>query len=403
MENCTIYSHELKFDQILSIIKENLPKAQIEIEDGGLQKSMIATIKGGFFSKTKTLKINYRERANPSYKLEEIECGLTQNLAGMANFIQSLPAQNEVVRGQLLHKVMSMNCEIAFMAEPTLIADFQKFLKAITFALDAIIFTPPNSFFAKSTGQHFLDKNLNLILDNNGNCEIDNLVVNVNAKYHDIPTANYVEEQLERKSKSEAILSKNEVKVNKNIPCIATEAATNLRTKEAIIQRVYALLIIAVKGEGVEQEKLNQVIKDKNITSFSAKETMILKKENLEDGERAYATWRYESLTVLLWALGKIDQLKYPAEICNVPEIVNAIFRPNRKEFEDSAKLRSKAEILDQLDKIYRMHWACVDARIKGEEVKGGLLSGVVYERHNALNWLTNYQGADWDDVQTNT
>ena len=48
MENCTIYSHELKFDQILSIIKENLPKAQIEIEDGGLQKSMIATIKGGF-------------------------------------------------------------------------------------------------------------------------------------------------------------------------------------------------------------------------------------------------------------------------------------------------------------------------------------------------------------------
>jgi len=44
----------------------------VEINDGGLQKSLVATIKGGFFSKTKTLKINYRQRKNPSYKLEEI-------------------------------------------------------------------------------------------------------------------------------------------------------------------------------------------------------------------------------------------------------------------------------------------------------------------------------------------
>ncbi len=218
MENCTIYSHELKFDEILAIIKENLPKARIEIEDGGKQKSIVATLKGGFFSKTKTLKINYRERTNPSYKLEQIECGLTQNLAGMANFIQSLPTQNEVVKGQLLHKVMSMNCEIAFMAEPVLVTDFQKILKAITLGLDAIIFSPPNSFFTKSTGQHFLDKNLNLILDTNGNCEIDNLVVNVNAKYHDKAPTNYEEEQLKRKSKSEAILFENQVKVNKSLP-----------------------------------------------------------------------------------------------------------------------------------------------------------------------------------------
>jgi hypothetical protein len=49
------------------------------------------------------------------------------------------------------------------------------------------------------------------------------------------------------------------------------------------------------------------------------------------------------------------------------------------------------------------MHWACVDARIKGQEVAGGIHPGIVYERHYCLNWLTRYQDQEWDDVQTNT
>jgi len=89
MENCTIYSHYLNFEKIVQIVKENLPKAKVEFNDGEINKSLVATIKGGFFGKNKTLKINYRQRENPSYKLENIECGLTQNLAGMANFVQS--------------------------------------------------------------------------------------------------------------------------------------------------------------------------------------------------------------------------------------------------------------------------------------------------------------------------
>lgn len=118
MENCTIYSHKLEFEKVVQIVQSNLPKAKVTFNDGGKQKSLVATIKGGFFGKTKTLKINYRERQNPSYKLEEIECGLTQNLAGMVNFIQSFPAKNENVRNKFLLKVMAANCEIPFMAEP---------------------------------------------------------------------------------------------------------------------------------------------------------------------------------------------------------------------------------------------------------------------------------------------
>ncbi len=53
MENCTIYSHQLDFEKVIQTVQASLPKAKIEFEDGGLQKSLVATIKGGFFSKTK--------------------------------------------------------------------------------------------------------------------------------------------------------------------------------------------------------------------------------------------------------------------------------------------------------------------------------------------------------------
>ena len=105
----------------------------------------------------------------------------------------------------------------------------------------------------------------------------------------------------------------------------------------------------------------------------------------------------------MLWALGIIDELKYPSEICDVQTIVGKIFQPSRKEFEDSVELRSEPDILDELDKTYRMNWACVDARVKGREVLGNINPSVIYERHYSLNWLTNYQNQDWDDVQTDT
>ena len=66
MENCTIYSHKLNFDKVVDIIKTELPTATVTVKDGGLQKSIAVILKGGFFSKSKKLNINYRERKSPS-------------------------------------------------------------------------------------------------------------------------------------------------------------------------------------------------------------------------------------------------------------------------------------------------------------------------------------------------
>ena len=77
---------------------------------------------------------------------------------------------------------MSVNSELAFMAEPNIATGFETVLKKITQELDGFIFAQPGGFFKKSNTQHFLDNNLNLILDNNGNCEINDIDVKVDAK-----------------------------------------------------------------------------------------------------------------------------------------------------------------------------------------------------------------------------
>ena len=403
MENCTIYSHKLDFEKVVEIIKSELPKAKIEYNDGGMQKSLIATLKGSFFSKSKKLKVNYRQRKNPSYKLGQIECGLTQNLAGMANLTQTLPAQNDEVRNKFLAKVMSANCEMAFIAEPEINSEFESVLRKITNQLDGFIFAQPSKLFNRSNTQHFVDKNLNLVLDMNGNCEVEDIDVNIDAKYHDEPTENDTEEQKSRKAISETFLESNAIKINKNLPCIPSSESIQLRTVQEVIDRAYALLVMSVKGEGVEQEHLIKTVEAKRINSFSPKESIIYQKETLDDAEKTNATWRYESLYTIMWALGFMEDLKYPSEICDVQAIVEKIFQPSREEFEKSVNLRSSSEILDELDKTYRMNWACIDARVKGKEVSGNINSSVIYERHYSLNWLTSHQNQEWDNVLTST
>jgi len=105
----------------------------------------------------------------------------------------------------------------------------------------------------------------------------------------------------------------------------------------------------------------------------------------------------------MLWALGFVDTLPFPADICDVPKIVGIINRYTTYDsFLAASVLRSKEEILDETDLIYRYNWACVDARINNRSMDT-INTGVVLERHHALNWLTTYCDQDWDDVTTDT
>jgi len=402
MENCTIYSHYLAFDKVVDIVKTHLTKAKVTVVDNGSQKSLVATIKNGFFGKSKTLKINYRERSTPSYTLAQVNCGLTQNLAGMVNFVQSFPAANPHLRDKFVLKIMAANAEMPFMAEPSMNEEFRLILKRIVVGLDAFIFATPSSTFDHSDSQHFVDKHFKLIIDPHGTSEIDDIDISIESKYKNQDQNTTSKIQQARKERSEVFLTSHNVKVNPHLPCIIDDQLVEIRTEAEIVFRAYSLLVIAARGEGVEKSILDKFMHSHNIPSLSPKEMSVYHSDEISQENQAYATWRYESLNVLLWAMG-IVPLDYPSELCDVPAIVELIYKQSREQFTKSIKMRTKTEILDELDKVYRMHWSCVDARINNQQVSGELQPSVIYERHYALNWLINYEDAKWDDVSTST
>ncbi len=165
-----------------------------------------------------------------------------------------------------------------------------------------------------------------------------------------------------------------------------------------------ALCIVAVKGEGLEQELIDKLVEQYSLASaFTPDEKAFIENPNPTQHDRVQFAWRYEGYWVMLWALGFLDKLERPDTICDVKLAVSILRDHGRDGFLKKAKLRPQAELLDAADLIYRYHWAVVDARVNESEAPAGLDSGIVMERHHALNWLIGYMDQEWDDVSTDT
>jgi hypothetical protein len=214
------------------------------------------------------------------------------------------------------------------------------------------------------------------------------------------------EDQRERRKKSEEYCKAHDVPVynNPNSLFVDPESKVTIRTKDEVIDRAFVLCYLGLKSEGLEQVYLDKMDKDYGISSrLSPKEMAYVTAKQPTEQQKTDANWRYESLHVMLWALGFIDSLSYPEQMCNVGEDVKIIHDLTPQEFRKKAKLRSKKEILDQADLILRLDWACVSARLKNEMAPGKLNNSVIMERHYSLNWLIKYMDQEWDDVTTDT
>jgi hypothetical protein len=216
--------------------------------------------------------------------------------------------------------------------------------------------------------------------------------------------ANMSDEAQARKRRSHTILKAEKVPFIEHLPVIETEAESTRRTSEQVATRAMALCVVAVKGEGLEQDIVGKLVGQYKLASaFTPKEREFVENPNPTQYDRIQFAWRYECYWVMLWALGYIDALQRPDKICDVGLAVSLLRDKGRDGFLKEAVLRPQHEILDAADLIYRYHWAVVDARINNRESPAGLDGGVVMERHHALNWLVGYMDQEWDDVSTDT
>lgn len=211
-------------------------------------------------------------------------------------------------------------------------------------------------------------------------------------------------EATDRKLRSETTLRAEGIPFFDRLPVIETAAEALIRTKEEVALRTLCLMLVAANGEGLTQEIVENVLEFQELRPhLTPKEAAFIFDHSPSQHGLVQFTWRFEAAWTLLWALGFVERLGKPAEICDVDFAARTAAERTTPQFIEDSRLRPIADILDQADLIYRHNWAVTNARVKGQQVPAGLDPGVTQERHYALNWLIGYNEQAWDEITTDT
>jgi hypothetical protein len=212
-------------------------------------------------------------------------------------------------------------------------------------------------------------------------------------------------EALARRDRTNTFLQAKNVPLAKSLPVIEDTETATFRSPRAIAERLIGCTIVAVAGQTNDLKFTKQLMAEFGAEPLLTPGERKFLDEQLDDRrQRIQFSWQYERAWVLLWALGYVDRLDYPTDECDVGFLKQVLTSRNLEQIVAGAKPRTPAEILDEADLIYRLHWAVVEARVTPKtKVPEEVEKGVVQERHHALNWLIGYLGQDWDDVTTDT
>lgn len=218
----------------------------------------------------------------------------------------------------------------------------------------------------------------------------------------------YPQSAHERKARTNQQLTKLGISISATLPPVIAEEEVELRSPEAVVRRAYALLAVALRAESLatnaplNRDELAEKL-PVAFESLSPREEAFLAEEAPPQQAIVDHAWQYEALYLLEWALGLVPELPFPTSICDVPLTARTLLKADGFELAVKARLRPAAEILDALDLTYRLHWRTRESQRNDEPVPAGLDAGVIQERHHALNWLVQSEGAAWDDVDTPT
>jgi hypothetical protein len=209
----------------------------------------------------------------------------------------------------------------------------------------------------------------------------------------------------QRKENSEALLQRNAIAVNPSLPLVEDEDEVELRTPQEVRERIVALW--AVVGTAfLRNDFFRQYMTENGIVGWlSARERDYLLSDQRTDQQHVQFSWQLESLFFLGWCAGLVPELGLPTQESSIESFMHLFPQHGEglQKLEQAIALKSKGEILDWSDLLYRLHWAVRDSYVNNAPppaIKGG----VVQEWHRAVNWVTRYDKEDdWDVVGTDT
>ena len=227
----------------------------------------------------------------------------------------------------------------------------------------------------------------------------------------------------ERKNKSIEILQSQNVPFIEHLPLRYETNEVIPRDKKEVIERLacsFTSIMCALsisKGEYTDEDR-EYMTQDFLSARYGAldlltpKEQKIISGNNVSEAEAINAAWKYESIWALLWALGVVEELSFPNQICDCDLVMGTMERfENLDDFMANTTLRPIEEILQALDLHYRYHWAAVNARVNCSD-PAGIDEGIVMERRAGLEWLCckgeendnltdTYNAWDYPDLNT--
>jgi hypothetical protein len=203
----------------------------------------------------------------------------------------------------------------------------------------------------------------------------------------------------EIKGKNTEYLSSIGIEVPEHLPQIEGLDEVKPRTAQDIAGRLSALsYVIGLGFDAKGQDLLEQLNKYNLMTYVSEYEKGLLSQGAIGKQDKINITWLTECAQALAWCIGlvKLDHSKQ----CDDDLAQKIPFKAEPNEFIQKAQLRPIAEIQEQSDLLYRMHWYTRNCGLTGQKCK--LSGGIVSERRKAIDWAYGVE-EDWDEVPMDT
>lgn len=218
----------------------------------------------------------------------------------------------------------------------------------------------------------------------------------------------YPDDAEQRRERTLQALSQRQLTVPVSLPPVIGETEVELRDVDDVAARMQAVFAVAVRGESLQGDDplaTDEILArlPRAASTLSPDEQAFMAAEPPDPQQIIDAVWRYEALAVLQWAMGWLDALPFPDQVCDVSRCAELALTWADSASTHTATLRPAGEILDALDLHLRLHWLTRQARLDETDPPAGLIPGVIAERHHALNWLVRFESRDWDDIDTPT
>ena len=216
---------------------------------------------------------------------------------------------------------------------------------------------------------------------------------------------------IERREESNKKIEKLGITCFRDLPIIEESKDVKLKNVDEGCKRAIAsLLSIQLACDIIEGNNYEES-RDYFLTflrQFDVEDKLLPLEKKLFDGsytmsDAVNVSWTYECYWALCWALGLINKMGYPKDVCNTKIAISFVSICNSyDDFKKKVKLRDVEEILDMLDLYYRYHWATVENSMTGVTEIKGLNIEVVSERRRGLEWLIKTE-KDWFNISLDT